>query len=347
MSPKISLGIAFLLFVLAVVGVKLWMNQPEASVLNTQVPTEAEPSFDETFHLYEEQLVQLVEEQDPTAALTELDRLMQAEPFVLDNCHELLHEIGYASFLKYETFAAAISYQDDICNSGYFHGVIEQYFGSIDDILPAMEEVCKGETLGTLQSWECHHGVGHGFMYYSGNNVDQSIIYCEQYPSLFQASACVNGVYMEVFNLDDSTREDRLPETRDPFTYCEEAPSIGRDDCFVYAPTYYLATHRDDFTGLMHWCDGALGDDRESCFLGAGSELMKRSMDDPALVERICLTADSPSDQDCLTGAVSQAVFHLADLNQVLNTVCSAWSLTNQVDCFEQAQSIAQTYSVP
>lgn len=342
MRHVINTGILPLLFA-AIIAIGFFLYQ-EDTLPPTEVRVETTESFEEQFARYEKHLVSLVTNENPSVALGELAHLMKDQSFVLNNCHELLHEIGYTSYDKYQDFAEAISYQDDICNSGYYHGVIEQYFGTLDSVLPAMEQVCEGETLGTLPSWECYHGVGHGFMFYSGNDVETSVGYCENYETLFQKDACINGVYMEVFNLDEETRERALPETKEALVYCDQTLESGRKDCFSYAPTYYLLEHPDHFQDMFSWCEQAVESDKQACLLGAGSELLKRNLHDPAFVEATCI--DSTNEHLCLTGAVSQAMFHLADTDEVVNSVCGSWSIDNQLSCIDLAQSIAQTYQI-
>jgi hypothetical protein len=75
---------------------------------------------------YEAYLVDVLHQQGGEAALLELQRLSDEEPFVLGECHPLTHSIGRAAFIKYGSYQAAVPEENGTCWSGYTHGVLER-----------------------------------------------------------------------------------------------------------------------------------------------------------------------------------------------------------------------------
>ena len=70
----------------------------------------------------------LLNDVNPKSALIYLRERIKTDNALLRSCHALVHEIGHESYEKYGDFAKAMAYQDEICNSGYLHGVIESHF---------------------------------------------------------------------------------------------------------------------------------------------------------------------------------------------------------------------------
>jgi hypothetical protein len=90
-----------------------------------------------------------------------------------------------------------MEFQSDICGSGYIHGVIEEHFAHVKDVNTEMFKVCA------TQEGKCFHGVGHGFMYYTYNDLPQSLQLCDKYTDSFARINCYDGVFMENFATSD------------------------------------------------------------------------------------------------------------------------------------------------
>ncbi len=83
----------------------------------------------------------------------------------------MVREIGHAAYEKYDDFGKAMKYQDELCSSGYVHGVIEERFAQSGDILTDMKTMCADYRAGGYLQWQCYHGIGHGVMYYTSNDL--------------------------------------------------------------------------------------------------------------------------------------------------------------------------------
>jgi hypothetical protein len=73
-------------------------------------------------------LVEIVIKQNPRLALTTLREKASSNEAIARSCHDLVHEIGHEAYEKYGDFGQAMQYQNDMCNSGYLHGIIESHF---------------------------------------------------------------------------------------------------------------------------------------------------------------------------------------------------------------------------
>jgi len=220
-------------------------------------------------------------------------------------CHDILHEIGHASYRKYGSFKDAAKFQSDFCNSGYIHGVFESYFETTSDPLSGLAEQCNEyASFGgrRFDLWQCHHGVGHGFMYLTGGDLDKSLALCEEGLGKDGASSCQNGVFMEVFNLEVLAKESNYIDPKNPFLTCSTR-NTAKGDCYLYVPTYLSQTKGMDFSDIFDECGKAEFGYKSTCIHGVGSEAIKRNMDDSETVFALCKQAGSFINQEtCVVG---------------------------------------------
>src|SRR5207302_2003524 len=106
----------------------------------------------------------------------------------------------------------------------------------------AMSTMCTQYTPNTYSRFECQHGIGHGLMYYTGNDVPHSLQKCDTFSGTFDQDACYSGVYMENFNSDETMHPSKYLYTDDPFRLCLEHAKY-QDECYNNAPFYFLNKH--------------------------------------------------------------------------------------------------------
>ncbi len=247
-----------------------------------------------------EELETIVKTQDPKVALNRLSELMENDSKVLRSCHGLVHEIGHASFQKYG-FAGAVIFQNDICGSGYLHGIVEENFGQVKDVSATMKTICKNFDVLTIDS--CYHGVGHGLMFFTENNLPKSLELCDTYSDDKADIRCAEGVYMENFSTDQQTHESAYLNKNDPAYPCAEQPAKYKSVCYFYAPIYYLSLHENQYTAALDWC-ASLTEHQQTCAYGVGSRTMKYNLNDPIFVENIC-QYNPKFTRACVDGMVS------------------------------------------
>jgi len=246
---------------------------------------------------------------NPKVAIESLKEESKSDGIVFALCHDLLHEIGTVAFSKYESFENAAVYQNDFCNSGYIHGVFEAHFTQSGDPLYELGQKCDSyaEMTGReFDLWQCHHGVGHGFMYMTGGDLTESLQLCVQNFSLNDVVSCQNGVYMEVFNQENLAHENEYIIDNNPFMTCKQQ-QYSLPDCYQYVPTYLSQAVGMEFSEMFAECN-IISDQiyRGSCIIGIGAEAMKRSMDNPLEVFSMCEKSnDIDENRICVEGAVS------------------------------------------
>ncbi|MCH7641320.1 hypothetical protein IID22_03930, partial [Patescibacteria group bacterium] len=292
----------------------------------------------EEYAVVKEEFLGLINIHDPKFALTELRERVKTNNALLRSCHVLVHEIGHEAYQKYGDFGKAMKYQDEICNSGYLHGIIETHFSKSVDFSTAMQTVCNPYPLGKYLSWECYHGVGHGVMYYTSNDLPKSLELCDRYESSFARENCANGIFMENFNTDQKIHPSRFLKESDPFYPCQEQLARYKGDCYFYAPTYYLSLYKNDYLGALKWCEGTELLYKSTCAQGVGNQAIKENINTPKLVEEICMSNKSEQVDSCIYGMVDLFIKHHGSL-ETGQKLCEQLELSNRQTCYFSIQS--------
>lgn len=250
--------------------------------------------------------IQLVQDENPSIAIQQLRDESAQNPKVLSLCHDVLHEIGHTAYEKYGSFSEAVIYQNDFCNSGYIHGLFESYFATAENPLEGISQQCATYNTGgrKIDIWQCHHGIGHGFMYLTGGHLPESLQLCQEELSGEASTSCQNGVYMEVFNTEVLAKEAEFIDPDNPFLTCQNQ-KIAKSECYVYVPAYFSQVQNMSFSEILRTCLATEPTYVDNCVFGVGTEAIKRNMHDPQKVFDICLQASTPAHkQNCIHGMV-------------------------------------------
>ncbi|GAC1510776.1 MAG: hypothetical protein NVS2B16_11270 [Chloroflexota bacterium] len=292
---------------------------------------------DSRFRSIRSHLFALVNRDSPRLALVWLAATMQRDPEVLRSCHALVHEIGHAAYWKYGDFARALIYQDDLCGSGYMHGVVEARLAGVSDVYAELQRICAAYALSRLAG-KCYHGVGHGLMNYTHNDVPRSLQLCDNYDLPIVRIRCSEGVFMENFNTDQKAHPSRYLRASDPMYPCPVQTTFYKGTCYYYAPIYYLSLHYEDYAGALRWCTHAEPHFIVTCVTGVGSRIEKQNIANPRFVERMCATAGSSGTGACIDGMVS---YYLVNFDSVSKgfSLCRSLQPAHQRACYWAVES--------
>lgn len=308
--------------VIAVGGMRHILHRPapaqiasvnaEPSITPTPTPTlTPTPTPVTDVKVFEENLTTILHEQDPRVAIATLQTSMEQNVNVLNACHEILHNLGQESYRKYADIGKALSFQDPLCTSGYIHGVMEAYFLSETNVLQKITHICSQYPDDRFTRWQCVHGIGHGLMYYTSNNLVKSAQSCDTFASSFDKGACYNGIFMENYNADTVLHPSKFLKPEDPFYPCRLLYRFHHD-CYMNAPVYFLRENPHHYAEAITWCQQAGDVGESSCYYGVAAQTIRRNGDHPEKAFEVCAMVGDQYKERCIEGAVTMYMSHFA-----------------------------------
>ena len=333
----------FLLLLSIFAGIAGVAAYQDSALRNSRMLQPAQPLSREAYINARDFFVAIVNNQDPKIALQQLREQTTTDDSLLRSCHVLTHDIGHAAHEKYKDFAAAISYQNDICNSGYLHGVIESHFSTSADFSQAVKTVCDKYPGEKFLSWECYHGVGHGLMFYTDNDLPRSLALCDAYDTDFAKGNCANGVFMENFNSDAKMHPSKFLNPDDPFYPCREQKQNQKGNCYFYAPEYYLHLHPNDYAGALGWCKTAELPFRQTCAANVGGNTMIQNIHNPKFAEAVCMAGSPEQKIPCIGGMVMLFINHHGS-PEPARALCERLETANRPTCYATIEQNAPLF---
>ena len=184
-------------------------------------------------------------------------------------CHSVLHKIGHVAAQEYGSLGNAFDAGSTICSNGFYHGVVEQLFGTMDFAALTQNEIsgiCNNIVSTTSQpslKLNCIHGVGHALMFMSGGDTANSLLGCGSFTRDEDRSSCVTGVIMEEgFRIEASATTARFND--DPTMFCSQVPGV-QTSCWL-AQSAKIIAHLQGTSSAEVFCSSIQsGDARTHC----------------------------------------------------------------------------------
>ena len=256
----------------------------------------------------QQELEAIVATTGPRSALDRLAAVAASDTELAGLCHGLSHAVGHAAQKKLG-FTGALALQDDVCGSGYVHGVIEQELSvHIDDFEHRFRTMCPADDP------RCFHGLGHGLMFVTDNDLPDSLEHCRTFAIPFQRIQCAEGVFMENFEADDEAHPSDYLYPAEPYRTCRDQPEPEKGICTFYFPRYFLRVHPSAFADLITFCGTLPRESADACIKGAGSAAMKSFVLEPEKALNVCLGVPEDERSFCVDGLLSYSIVHYASI---------------------------------
>ena len=260
MSRRLLL-LAPLALVLAVAGLS---NRSDEPALFTKDQTKLAECAPNDIRCVGQAFGNIAWDQGTITALTALRAEIGTGSAIEQGCHVIAHRIGQAAYERANGDARAAFASvgaDNICNSGYHHGVAQASFAEVlgedsSAIVDLAFEICADPDIEIVPDSDeiaqrCAHGVGHGAMFAVSGSIIEALRVCDALVAFPErapegiapndprwtyadfATTCANGAFMEVFS--ESTDED-YPDLERPgdLAYpCSVVPDRYAKDCYT------------------------------------------------------------------------------------------------------------------
>lgn len=314
----VSIGIALLI----VGGLLLWRGDPDREM--------------KQYLKMESALQTITREDGAPPAVVFLQEQIKEDPRIENFCHPLAHEIGRTA-LEREGFEKALRLEYDICGSGYIHGVVERYMKDIPDLVASLHNICPPE------SRTCFHGIGHGLMLRSENDLPASLEHCHTFPQKWQRVQCAEGIFMENFEADLLGHHTDHLDPKDPYFPCRDRDPVDEGVCAFYVARYYIDTNGPDYQGLIDYCDNIPEGPRDACYKGLGDTAMKYQISDPFFAKSLCEKVSADQRRFCIQGMTSYYIVHFASAKRG-NDICALLTESDRPTCIKVVEESMTAY---
>lgn len=236
----------------------------------------------------EETMLLTVLHSEPSKLFETYNAYLTAHPERIKDCHGILHRIGHEAF-EHSDWDAAMSIARPMCGGGYIHGVIEAKFGLLAELSPSSIRAEIAVACGDASNEVCYHGIGHGLMVLYHNDISQSLRTCEA-AALPGRIDCYDGVFMHVFDAEETGIDKDIPERALGVRLCEKFDPDKQPSCQFYAPRIFarIPTMVHDAVALCQRIDHA--ENAKVCAVGSGHMFMKYMLPDAHAANEACAT---------------------------------------------------------
>lgn len=344
--PKI--GLAVLVLLMLGLGGLAWYSAsaPNDNMKTTKVEAKSaeevheecedksQPS--EIFTCYELAFKTDMEANGAKSTLVMLEQLERMGGYAKANCHPLSHKVGNIALHHYGTVLAASPHYLPVCYSGYYHGILEEYLGTVSDYQTGVVTACgKLEDKVYMDWFQCTHGLGHGIMQYRENDVLVSVKDCDLVdPGNAAREICYAGVFMENITTDQKTgHPSKFIKAEDPIYPCNIVETKYKSACYFLASSMILRLNSYNFPDAFKKCSTAEVPYRHLCFQSLGRDVSGTYLRDIAKVNELCPLAESAYIGDCYYGAVRDFINEKGEFDTGL-AMCEATPEAYKPSCY-------------
>jgi mono/diheme cytochrome c family protein len=277
----------------------------------------------------------------PEKALAELAKDDKSISAVHADCHQISHWVGHAGLVYYKDHAGiALSHGAMTCNSGYYHGVMQMAFAG----LPKPAVVAKAKKLCTVPAvntsdfllYQCVHGLGHGLMIYSADDLPWSLKTCHKLQNQFDQISCTGGVFMQ--NLDTTMGVSKYLKASNPIYPCNIVTEQDKYYCYLQVTSRILTVDGFNWSKTAAWCRKAEKGWVEICFESYGRDASGSTEYHPDATVQICKLAGKNA-SGCIYGAARDYGNNYAgDKDSV--SICAASPVAWKARCYEGTGTI-------
>lgn len=330
-------------FGLASIQTKPQISQKAADVDDSCIKANAT-----TFECYENYYTALVKASGPTTAFDDLRIRYSQNSYIQSQCHPITHVIGRATAELETDVGAAFSKGDSYCWSGYYHGVMEGVIGKIDiiDLASSMDGICTtipGKTDYSFEYYNCVHGLGHGVMSITQNELFDSLKLCDNLTGVWEQSSCHSGAFMENVIVDNKNHFTKYLDPKRPLYPCSDADDKYKNTCYLMQTSYMLKVLDGDFNKVFELCS-QVGIYSATCYQSLGRDASGRTISDAESVKKLCgLGKNYDQKSNCVIGAVKDFIsYHHSD--QQAKQLCAILEENLRPVCTETTESYYKSF---
>ena len=301
------------------------------------------------FNCYDKYYRGIVKDKSVAAAFADLRIRYNTIPYITSMCHPLAHVIGQAAVDKYPDVSEAYSHGDSLCWSGYYHGVMEGIAFKLgkEKLYSSLNDICAdvpGKEKYSFDYYNCVHGLGHGLMAISDNELFDSLKHCDTISGSWEQQSCYGGAFMENVIVDNKEHFTKYLKPDNLLYPCSAADDKYKASCYLMQTSYMLKITHGDFTRVFDICSKAEGSFSAICYQSLGRDASGRSTSNAKITKATCdLGKDYEQKSNCLIGAVKDFISYYHSDKQA-KELCMLFDTELQSVCLSTATSYYQIF---
>jgi hypothetical protein len=262
----------------------------------------------------------LVQEESPEEALAVARTANDTVPYFAGMCHQFTHEIGRAAGNRFEDVAESFAHGDDLCASGYYHGVMEAMAdllgrdGLIDATPTACGPIRDQDGAYGLDHYNCVHGLGHGLMAATFAQLFEALEACDLLTDGWEAASCHSGVFMENMLAEDNPHHStEYLDPEEPLYPCTAVDSVYKNPCYLIQTSYALRVTGQNYSLVFELCETE-PEFSIPCWESLGRDVSGNTLNNVDQTLDLCMLGHSYEAQlRCFIGAAKDYVYHQQD----------------------------------
>jgi cytochrome c553 len=252
------------------------------------------------------------------------------------DCHQISHWIGRAGLAYYKNDAGqALSHGAMTCNSGYYHGVLQLALAGLprSAVVKKARKLCTAPAVNKTEFllYQCVHGLGHGLMIYSSDDLPWSLGTCHRLATDFDRVSCTGGVFMQ--NLDTTMGVSRYLRAKNPLYPCTIVAARDKVYCYLMVTSRINTLDGFNWRKTAAWCRRSERGWMQTCFESYGRDASGASEYQPAKTVALCRQA-GPNAGDCIYGAARDYGNNYAG-GKTATSLCTASPASFRGRCYE------------
>lgn len=302
------------------------------------------------FDCYQTYYANLVKNGGVVSAFADLRARYSKDNYVVAQCHPLAHIIGNVAVEKYASVAEAYAHGDSFCWSGYYHGVLEGIAGKMGSakMFSSLNDICSGiagKENYSFDYYNCVHGLGHGVMALTQDELFQSLSLCDKLTGAWEQQSCASGVFMENVIVDNKNHFTKYLKSDQPLYPCTAVSEQYKNTCFLMQTSYMLKVTNSDFAKVFGLCGQAPEAYRASCYQSLGRDASGRSSSNVTATKNACELGQSfDQKSNCIIGAAKDFVSYFHSDKQATE-LCSALATDLQKVCTQTVTDYYKTFN--
>lgn len=224
-------------------------------------------------------------------------------------CHDIAHEVGRELARRARgSIQDTLSQCDATCNNGCFHGVLQEALLSLpqNTALKNIYRLCEPLFFHSPASeTECFHGLGHGIMSLTKNNLQKSLGICDSLFFMNNRELCYSGAFMEGL-VDTLHGEPAVVDPLHTLSLCKTLDSKYQGACYLVLGSAGLGGGGQDFTWAFTRCDNEAPEEyQENCYTSVGYQIGVQKKWEVASSMAVCHDAKVHQKNGCYLGLIS------------------------------------------